>query len=494
MQDDLSKLARLAKELEFLGSDLTLAIQQMLDYIEQHEDYKLKFEELAPFYNQLLELLSQIRMYNQGMISRMDARRDAGPGFSLFPQSKDVGTEPKTASSNPFSASGTVSAPSRPRPPAVPPYGTAPDASAARCTVCGSPIPPGSSFCTACGSRVRAESAPVKPAPAAPSRRCRVCGSPIPVGNSFCTVCGSPAQTEIATARMDHNSPAYASPQAAFSEAQEPESGEELSVRRVEFSAIAPKRLVKGDYTLLSVVMYEKSHRRIVEQIIREMDAEAQEKRSGVHQVEDGAEIRVVLSSPDLELEDNEETRIWAGEYLDFSFAVFLPEDFKKRQILFQAAVYIDGVIATRLKFIVRCFSLLEQKISVSREDVLSAFVSYASEDRDRVATIIQGMQKARPDMDVFFDVDSLRSGEGWEQALQREISRRDVLYLCWSQNARRSRWVDTEWRYAYSQKGEAGIEPIPIDSPDVCPPPQELSGKHFNDRLLYIINASHNP
>ena len=158
------------------------------------------------------------------------------------------------------------------------------------------------------------------------------------------------------------------------------------------------------------------------------------------------------------------------------------------------SAVYIDGVIATRLKFIVRCFSLLEQKISVSREDVLSAFVSYASEDRDRVATIIQGMQKARPDMDVFFDVDSLRSGEGWEQALQREISQRDVLYLCWSQNARRSQWVDTEWRYAYSQKGEDGIEPIPIDPPDVCPPPKELSGKHFNDRLLYIINASHNP
>lgn len=39
--------------------------------------------------------------------------------------------------------------------------------------------------------------------------------------------------------------------------------------------------------------------------------------------------------------------------------------------------------------------------------EILSAFVSYASQDRNRVAMIIQGMQKARLDMDVFFDVES---------------------------------------------------------------------------------------
>lgn len=33
-------------------------------------------------------------------------------------------------------------------------------------------------------------------------------------------------------------------------------------------------------------------------------------------------------------------------------------------------------------------------------------------------------------------------------------------------------------------------IEPVPIDPPAVCPPPEELKKKHFNDKLLYIISA----
>ena len=62
-------------------------------------------------------------------------------------------------------------------------------------------------------------------------------------------------------------------------------------------------------------------------------------------------------------------------------------------------------MIATKLKFVVSCSSVREQKIQITREDVLTAFISYASQDRSRVVTIIQGMKKARPDMDIFFDM-----------------------------------------------------------------------------------------
>ena len=93
--------------------------------------------------------------------------------------------------------------------------------------------------------------------------------------------------------------------------------------------------------------------------------------------------------------------------------------------------------------------------------------------------------------MDIFFDIESLRSGQKWEQTLRTEIGKRDVLFLCWSQNAQKSPWVDMEWRYALQTKGEEGIEPIPIDSPEICPPPKELQDKHFNDKLLYVIQAT---
>lgn len=291
---------------------------------------------------------------------------------------------------------------------------------------------------------------------------CRVCDNIVFSGAHFCPYCGCPVVIEKPNVKL----------------------------QKVEFSAIAPKTLTKGDYTIINVIMYEESCRHIVDELIRTMDDPAQETRSGVQMVSEGAKIKVVLNSQDLLIEDNIETGTWQGDYLNFSFALQLPGNFKKRQILLTAVVYINDVIASKLKFVVKCSSRSEQKIAVSREDVFSAFISYASQDRNRVAAIIQGMKKARPDLDVFFDVDSLRSGDNWELALHEEIEKRDVLFLCWSHFARESKWVDEEWRYALEQKGVECIEPVPIEPPDVCPPPAELRHKHFNDKLLYIINA----
>lgn len=184
-------------------------------------------------------------------------------------------------------------------------------------------------------------------------------------------------------------------------------------------------------------------------------------------------------------------TGVWQNSYLTFSFPIFLPDNYSKKQVLFIAKIFINDIIATRLTFTARCSSVFEQKINVIREDILTAFISYASQDRKKVATIVQSMQKARPDMDLFFDVESLRSGENWKKALFHEIEKMDILYLCWSHRAKNSEWVDKEWRYAYSQKGIDGIEPMPIELPEECPPPQELRGKHWNDKLLYLIGHS---
>jgi len=291
---------------------------------------------------------------------------------------------------------------------------------------------------------------------------CRVCDNIVLTGAHFCPYCGSPVSIDKPSVKL----------------------------QKVQFSAIAPKVLIRGEYSIINVIMYEESCRYIVEELIRTIDEPTQETRSGVRIVSEGAEIKIILNSPDLLIEDNIATGTWQGDYLNFPFALQLPDNFKKRQILLTAVVYINDVIASKLKFAVKCSSLLGQKIAVSREDVFSAFISYASQDRNRVAAIILGMKKARPDLDIFFDVDSLRSGDDWELALHEEIERRDVLFLCWSHFARESKWVDEEWRYALEQKGVECIEPVPIEPPDICPPPKELRHKHFNDKLLYIINA----
>lgn len=274
----------------------------------------------------------------------------------------------------------------------------------------------------------------------------------------------------------------------------EPERGENAApelipaMSKVQFSAIAPKGVAKGEYTMVEILMYEEQYRSVVDGILANMTQPMQEKKSGMIAVAERSAVRIVLTSPDIELEDNEEIGEWNGGYLDFSFAVFLPKEYEKGQVLFLATVYINDLPMTKLKFLVQCQAMCQQRPDVVRKDVLSAFISYASQDRNKVVAIIQGMKKIRPEMDLFFDVDSLRSGENWEAVLCHEIENRDVLFLCWSHFAKESKWVEMEWRYALENKGMDCIEPIPIELPSVCPPPKELEQKHFSDRLLYLV------
>lgn len=258
-------------------------------------------------------------------------------------------------------------------------------------------------------------------------------------------------------------------------------------VDRVQFSAVAPKETTAGDYAIIQLFMYEQEFRQVVDEALAMLDTPGQEKRSGFHNVTENTRVKVVLTCPDVEIQDNVNEQVWCGGYLQFDFALCLPEDFRKRQVLLNAAIYFDDIPATRLMLIMKASCTPEATVQVTRHDILSAFVSYASQDRARVAGLIQGMRKARPEMDIFFDVTTLRSGEDWEQTLFREILRRDILFLCWSHNAKNSPWVDQEWHYALEHKGIQAIEPIPLEPPDLCPPPSELSKKHFNDSLLYI-------
>ena len=327
------------------------------------------------------------------------------------------------------------------------------------CRGCGKVFGQTTNYCPECGTKVVIP--PGKPAGG--YGMCRGCGKVFSQTTNYCPRCGTKVVIERSVVTLD----------------------------KVQFSALAPKTFVKGDYSVIEIFMYEKAFRNVVQEAIANADDPVKETKSGILTAESDAKITVTIFSPDFAIEDNIESQTWQGDYLSFRFAVEVPEQYKKRQILFVASVYFNDIIATRLKFVAKCKTLTEQKIEVTREDILSEFVSYASQDRKRVAMIIQGMKKARPDMDIFFDVDSLRSGDDWEKALWREIDKRDVLFLCWSKYARDSKWVDAEWRYAFKHKGADSIEPVPIDPPSSCPPPDELKRKHFNDKLLYIINSN---
>jgi len=100
-------------------------------------------------------------------------------------------------------------------------------------------------------------------------------------------------------------------------------------------------------------------------------------------------------------------------------------------------------------------------------------------------------MLKVIPDLDVFVDVLDLRSGDHWEARIRREIAARDMFYLFWSVAASQSPWVEQEWRTALELRGLQYIDPVPLQPPNVAPPPPELAALHFNEWTLAFTAGS---
>jgi hypothetical protein len=113
-----------------------------------------------------------------------------------------------------------------------------------------------------------------------------------------------------------------------------------------------------------------------------------------------------------------------------------------------------------------------------------SIFSSYSSKDRDEVLGRLQGVRLINPQIDIFLDVASLRSGR-WKEQLEEQIASKDAFFLFWSAHAAESEWVEREWKMALQRRGLDYIVPVPLENPTLAPPPPELQDLHFNDCYL---------
>src|SRR6185369_163189 len=91
-------------------------------------------------------------------------------------------------------------------------------------------------------------------------------------------------------------------------------------------------------------------------------------------------------------------------------------------------------------------------------------YLSYSHEDRDEVLRRAQMLSLAG--LQAQMDMMSLKAGEVWTDQVRRMIDEADVFILFWSENARRSRYVEDEWRYVLGTKGPEHIIPIALEHP----------------------------
>jgi molecular chaperone DnaK (HSP70) len=271
------------------------------------------------------------------------------------------------------------------------------------------------------------------------------------------------------------------------------------AVDRVHFSVTAPPMINPGSSFVVDLWAHLEQQRQEVIQRAREgvSGGEILVKTKGPLPVARGTVLTVHLAIDGLTIEDSEDTILWEGEIGNASFAVQVPQDAAPGGQLGKATIYADAVQIARVNFELTVALATDKPLPESKSLPVkeihhrTAFASYASADRDEVLHCIHGMQKAAPSMEIFIDVHSLRSGQNWEKELWTHIPSSDIFFLFWSVNAKQSPWVEKEWRCALNARGLDFIDPVPLQPPEVAPPPPELSSLHFNDwQLAYLRNA----
>jgi len=258
----------------------------------------------------------------------------------------------------------------------------------------------------------------------------------------------------------------------------------------VDCSVWAPPRTAWGNAVLVQVFLHRPEFEAEARALAREFDADA--ARRGITTltlpIAHGTRVRLHLEAATPLLVHEPFVAVeWRGRTTQVQFSVDTPP----RSVLDEndynltLRLYIEEVPVGRILFkltVGPTGSPHAQPVKGEAHRYTSAFASYASQDRNEVLSRIQGMQKSAPFLDIFFDRASLRPGEDWRVRLVEEIERRDVFFLFWSRAARSSEWVETEWKTALDRKGLHSISPVPLEGPEIAPPPHELSSLHFDD------------
>jgi HEAT repeat protein len=262
----------------------------------------------------------------------------------------------------------------------------------------------------------------------------------------------------------------------------------------VYFSVIAPRILAPGGSRVIDVLVHLEEPDRLFSRLagLAYYRHIARPRSAGPTGVERGLVMVVRLEVADFGIDGLEDTVYWAGTSGQTTFPVAVPDDAAPGPHVGLVHVSVAGLQVARIYFelVVGAGGASERELGAedvtTRDELLrTAFASYAHEDLNEVLARVQGMLKVLPDLEVFLDVLTLRSGEDWEARIEQEIAARDAFFLLWSLPASHSRWVDKEWRTALAKKGLEAIDPVPLQPPTIAPPPPELARLHFNDWAL---------
>jgi hypothetical protein len=262
-------------------------------------------------------------------------------------------------------------------------------------------------------------------------------------------------------------------------------------------TVFAPPTVKPEELFLVQVFAHLANDADLAASLARETDSDAGRRvfKSLSLPVPEGTALSFHLSITGARVGDPIASVIWRKQTEAVQFEVVVPQGAAQR-IIGTVVASIDSVPVGHLKFTLQ-LSQRTRWISPSGDDATryrSAFVSYASADRDEVLARVQMLGPLG--IKFFQDVMSLEPGDRWARELYRHIDECDLFLLFWSRAARESEWVEREVAHALARRGptESGrpeIVPVILEGPPIVPPPPTLASLHFDDRVLYFRSRS---
>jgi hypothetical protein len=204
-----------------------------------------------------------------------------------------------------------------------------------------------------------------------------------------------------------------------------------------------------------------------------------------------GTPVTVRASGEGFMIQSPQSRFVWNGIENVVSFVIKTASTVAEHSAILCFEVYIEGI---RVAFVPIQIGITAQPADgeqrVKATPARTAFASYASHDRDRVMDKLGALSAYDKVLKVFTDCLDMKPGESWKQHLEVVIHYSDLFLLFWSRAASSSQWVNWEWHTALEDKGLEAIQPMPLEAPQVAPPPPELSSLHFDDIFLIVRDA----
>lgn len=257
--------------------------------------------------------------------------------------------------------------------------------------------------------------------------------------------------------------------------------------KKVFFTAYHPIKGKTKDWHTLLVYAHTSSLlakvRRDVEKFNDQIKFPKETTSQSFTKITQGAELVIIPSCEGVTFNPERVSFKWMEDLhrIDFRFKAdkSLSDDAARGQI----AIYWGPVIIGSLKFAM-VFNDKETKLVEHEERAKmygkdDVFISYSRKDSEvarTFKTVLEGTG-----LDVFLDVDNIRSGQYWENELKRRIERAQIFQIFWSSNYSQSINCKQEWEYALKQsRGEGYIRPVFWKKPLSPKPPEELNKFNF--------------